>query len=1098
MQPTRFPANKEFARLPTYKCFINKKPYLLLLDSGSQQSIISLSALKELGLTYSPNSKIAIRQITNSLVTLGCTNTFSFTLGNITQYITAQVLDTQLDYFILALDYAKLFNLFFNFETTTLFQNRNPLSRVSVSKKFKLPSLNTLTTNGQSIGFQPLTTKGQDIGFHPPQEVNDKPINKELSPTSNITNTCQLAANSPVLRTFKEVLVNNLKPPKLQLNSSIQTENLTLNINKSLKTDELSSLQNLISNNKSVFSKYKFDIGLIKLDQHKIQLTNDTPIYERPYRATPKDSQEINAQVNELLNAGIIRRSYSSFASPVTLAGKKGQNKNRLCIDYRKLNDRIILDRNPIPRIDNLLDHFSTAKFFSTLDITKAYHHIEIDPESIHKTAFVTNQGQYEFLRLPFGLKCAPSFFQRTISRLFQKYNLTNTLNYFDDVIIYSDTFQQHIHFLEKIFIAFNKENIKLNLDKCHFAKTQVSFLGYLVSHKQIEPHPSNLNAIHKFPKPKNVKELQRFLGMINVYNKFIPEYSKLRNPLNKLLKKNYPWFWTDNCDTSYYALKDTLIKGPILAIYSPDKPCSLFTDASGLGIGAVLKQPSDDGTLHPIAYHSRSLHSYEQNYSATEIECLALVDSITKFHHYLYSEKFTVFTDHAALQWLKTIKKPSGRLFRWSMKLSQYEFEIRHISGRDNIQPDCLSRAPAVNLLTLEEIRQHNPSATHSNNIPTINKKGFVKIIVPQDLRTTLLQRCHQTFGHPGVKKMQALLSPYYYWPEILKDISQLNKQCDICQRNKTMPFPKFGLLQSLPPAEQPFDLLSIDTIGGFINYGSNKSYIHLIIDHATRYIWTFASKNQDCQAYITSLKTIFSIMKPKKLLSDRAPAFLSSAFKHFLTKNGVTRLLTSSHHPQTNGLNERTNRTIVERLRCRRNDPFYRKLTWPTLLQQVTSEYNHSPHSTTKFSPAYLLFGIPPYEPPLSEQKMLLPLEQARKIAFQNVNQSHEISKLRYDKKFRPAAFKENDLVLMETHKQVNLNKLTPICHGPYKVLRQISPTNYEIDKPNQVQNRNTEIVHSSKLRLYVNQSTPPISSDERKLCQLPKTRDAMLPNV
>jgi len=952
------------------------------------------------------------------------------------------------------MDFAPLFNLNFCFRTNTLVQNGVALLPASIFTKTKTPFLNSITTC----------------------EV--------LTPPATRGSRCESIQTSP---SSTEVGWSPVKVIELD----------HIDLGETLKPDEVFAVKEIIKNNYDSFSKNKYDIGLITLEKHRIQLTNDSPIYQRPYRTNPKDSKEINTQITELLNKGIIRTSYSSFASPVTLANKKGLGKTRLCIDFRKLNDRIMLDRNPIPRIDTLLDHFSTAKYFSTLDITKAYYHIELEPDSINKTAFVTNQGQYEFVRVPFGLKNAPMCFQRAISRVFRKHNLTNTLNYFDDVIVYSDTLKQHLYLLSQLLTAFSKENIKLNLDKCHFAKTQVSFLGYLVSHRKIEPHPSNLNAISRFPKPTCVKELQRFLGMVNVYNKFIPEYSKLRNPLNQLLKKGYLWRWSESCDNSYEKLKGALIRGPILAIYSADKPCFLFTDASGRGIGAVLKQPADDGTLHPIAYHSRSLHSYEQQYTVSEMECLAMVDSITKFHHYLYSQKFTVFSDHAPLKWLKSIKQPSGRLFRWSVKLSQYEFDIRHTSGRTNIQPDCLSRAPVVSLLTIEELHLHNPpSSSQVPEIPTVNKKGLIKVIVPPDLRVILLQRCHETFGHPGVKKMRALLSPYYFWQEMMKDITDWAKQCDICQRNKTMPFPKFGLLQALPPAEKPFDLLSIDTIGGFINYGSNKSYIHLIIDHATRFIWTFASKSQTTQTYISSLTNIFSIMKPKALLSDRAPAFLSSQYKHFLEKHGVKQLLTSSHHPQCNGLNERTNRTIVERLKCRRNDPFYNKITWPNLLQQVTLEYNHSPHATTMFTPAYLLFGILPFEPPLFQQKPIPNLEEARRLAFQNINKSHDVSKHRYDKKFRPSTFKVNDLVLMETHKQVNLNKLTPVCHGPYRVIRQVSPTNYELDKPNQVLNRQSEIVHSSKLRLYINPSSPPPGLQRHEQYTLPILSEEQLP--
>jgi len=487
-----------------------------------------------------------------------------------------------------------------------------------------------------------------------------------------------------------------------------------------------------------------------------------------------------------------------------------------------------------------------------------------------------------------------------------------------------------------------------------------------------------------------------------------------------------------------------------------------------------VVKQLHPDGKLHPICFHSRKLKSYEENYTITELECLSIVDAIDKFYCYLHGTHFIIHSDHAALQWLKTIKNPKGRLFRWSLKLSMYDYEVKYQKGSTNYEADMLSRNPTSHLLTIPDIIMHqgldnicNPKYENISGVLTVKKKGLHKIVVPPSLRKKLIEDAHEQFGHPGQNKMLELISPYYYWKEIITDISNYVKHCEICQINKKSRLKKFGYLDSLPPSEHPFDLVSIDTIGGLSGYNSTKKYIHLVIDHATRYIWTFSSKSQTTDSYINCLKQIFNIQIPKQLLSDRNPSFTSSRFKKFLKIHNIKQLLTSTQRPQCNGLNERTNQTIITKLKCRHHT--FPKVPWPKLLEKVTNEYNESPHSSTKFSPTYLLFGKLPYSPPLVEQNHLPPVEEARKIANENILKSHNRSKQRYDINYKEAPFKEGDLVLVESFYHPDSGKLTSAMTGPYKIIKKLSDVSFEINKPNQALHRNTDVIHSSKLRPY-----------------------------
>ncbi|GFW62212.1 hypothetical protein TNCV_1686431 [Trichonephila clavipes] len=294
--------------------------------------------------------------------------------------------------------------------------------------------------------------------------------------------------------------------------------------------------------------------------------------------------------------------------------------------------------------------------------------------------------------------------------------------------------------------------------------------------------------------------------------------------PLNNLLKKNQNWNWTPECQQSFQKLKDSLISKPILAIFNPNYPCHLYVDASKTAISCILKQ-KPNGNQHPIAFHSRRLRNYEINYTITELECLAII-SLDKFYCYLHGSHFTVHTDRNALVWLKNFKNPMGRLFRWSLKASMYDFDIKYKKGSINVEADMLTRNPIayiINtppepLLDINEISHFQnientsaPKCFKRDGVFVVKRQGLTKIIVPKALRVKLMETTHKKFGHPGVATMLKLISPQYYWINIISDIRNYVKHCETCQINKKSQQRKYGLMQSLPLCEKPFELLSI-----------------------------------------------------------------------------------------------------------------------------------------------------------------------------------------------------------------------------------------------------------------------------------------------
>ncbi|UYV78557.1 hypothetical protein LAZ67_16001995 [Cordylochernes scorpioides] len=821
-----------------------------------------------------------------------------------------------------------------------------------------------------------------------------------------------------------------------------------------------------------VFSRNKFAVPCLKVPPVRIATNSDKVVTIRPYRVPICDQREIRSQIRQMLDNDIIEPSYSPFSSPVTLVTKRDKTK-RFCIDYRKVNEVISSDVHPLPRIEDILDRLARAKYFSTADVSSAYWQVPIHPDSRPLLAFATIDGLYQPTRLPFGLKTSPQIYERAINQVLQGHGLDCVAHYFDDFVIYSETLEEHQEHLRRFFAFCDAENLQLNLTKCEFFRQTIEFLGYTITAGTTTPLIRNTDVIHAIPPPNNRKTLQSFLGAVNVYNKFIPDYARLRTPLNNLLKKDVTWDWDDKCQKAFTSLKESLTQHPVLHLYKDELPCQVYCDASTLGIAGVLKQVHSAGKAYPVQYFSRALRVHERNYTISELECLAIVESVEKFRVYLMGRKFTIFSDHHALQWLKTIKNPSGRLFRWSLRLSCYEYEVRYIKGSLQHEADLLSRNPFCGFLDATIIKNHQltPSGESKltidrNGLQTLKRRGVTKIVVPDALVPDLLTKVHSRYNHPGISQMTRLISTQYYWKGMSEDISKTTKACAICQSTKHPRGPTFGELGQLPVGTQPFDLVALDTIAGLAKYGNAKTYLHVVVDHFSRYTWTFPSKSTSLTTYQQVIKRVLQDGSPKRLLTDRAPAFTSPKFRKFLINRNIHPLLTTSNNPQANGLCERLNATLTGKLRLLHlENP---KAAWTKLAKRVTVVYNNTPHSVTGFPPGYLMFGVLP--PELTEHVNPYPvLTTARRIAHERTQAKHLKDKHAYDQQHKTPHFEPGDLVLVKVYHHPNTGKLAPYFTGPYEILEIISPNVVRINRPNQPLNRNTDTVHVNKLQYY-----------------------------
>ena len=369
----------------------------------------------------------------------------------------------------------------------------------------------------------------------------------------------------------------------------------------------------------------------------------------------------------------MIQPSSSPWASPVVMVRKR-DGTHRFCVDFRELNSVTKADTFPLPKIDDLLDQLGAARYFSTLDLASGYWQIRMHPDSVEKTAFVTPQGLHEFRVMPFGLTNAPGVFQRLMERVLSGLNPEDgpdyVVVYIDDVLVFSRTIDDHLEHLSRVIQRLHGAGLKLKPSKCHFIREEVEYLGHMITPQGLKTNARLIAAVSEFPRPRNLPEVRRFLGLSSYYRRFVPNFSKIASPLQALTRKAVEFEWSSGCEMSFQALKEKLTSAPLLAYPSFRRPFVLETDASIAGVGAVLSQLQDDGLLHPVAYASRSLTPSERNYAITELETLAVVWAITHFIAYLYGHEDTVYTDHTAVKAVLETPNPSGKHARWWTKV--------------------------------------------------------------------------------------------------------------------------------------------------------------------------------------------------------------------------------------------------------------------------------------------------------------------------------------------------------------------------------------------------------------------------------------------
>ncbi|CAN6557456.1 unnamed protein product [Malus baccata var. baccata] len=573
-----------------------------------------------------------------------------------------------------------------------------------------------------------LKTKGADCmhahgiqdSFHavpPSEELLEVVAALESSPKldGKYTNRESIPiSTNKLLPSIIQAPVLELKPLPSHLKYIFLGENETLPaiISSSLTAQEEEKLLRVLKEFKSALGWTLADIKGISPTtcMHHIFLEEGAkPTREAQRRLNPPMMEVVKKEIIKLLDCGVIYPiSDSRWVSPVQCVPKKSgvtvvanaenelvpqriQTGWRVCIDYRKLNTTTRKDHFPLPFIDQMLERLAGYAFYCFLDGYSGYNQIVISPEDQEKTTFTCPFGTFAYRRMPFGLCNAPATFQRCMMSIFSDYVEKIIEVFMDDFSVFGDSFDSCLHNLSVILKRCVETNLVLNWEKCHFMVKQGIVLGHIISEKGIEVDKSKIDLVRHLPSPTSVREVRSFLGHAGFYRRFIKDFSKVAQPLCRLLQKEVVFEFTKECTESFKQLKELLTTAPIIVPPDWSLPFELMCDASDYALGAVLGQRKDKRP-HVIYYASRTLNDAQLNYSTTEKELLAVVFALDKFRSYLIGTKVIVFTDHAALKYLLTKKEAKPRLIRWILLLQEFDIEIRDKKGSENVVADHLS----------------------------------------------------------------------------------------------------------------------------------------------------------------------------------------------------------------------------------------------------------------------------------------------------------------------------------------------------------------------------------------------------------------------
>lgn len=697
-----------------------------------------------------------------------------------------------------------------------------------------------------------------------------------------------------------------------------------------LNLDEQRELLDILNEYRQCFALSLSELGCTDVSEMNIMLKDGTkPFAAKPYRTSQEEREEIRRQVNQWREYGIVEDTNSPHAAPVLLVRKK-TGESRLVIDYRRLNENTVRQPYPLPCIDDLLQYFVGTSMYSVLDLAHAYMQIPLSKESRPQTAFITPDGTGQFTRMTFGLVNAPFEFSRAMDRAMGPLRHKIVLNYFDDYFIPAVDWVDMKRRLRSVLTALSDAKLTLRPSKCIFAAREIEFLGFRLSADGLKPGENKIGAIKNYVMPKNVHEVRRFMGLISFFRRFVPKFAERARPITDLTRANVPFVWTDRQQGAFDELKLVISSKPVLRLFDPAKPTELHTDASALGLAAMLLQKDSDGRLYLVYCISKKTNDAEKLYHSSKLELMAIVWALDRFRPWLLGIHTTVVTDCQALVYMNTMRTSKPQIARWFDLIQEFDLEVKHKPGSSMCHVDALSRAPVepptdtmddiisnrldvfTSMTEEEYIRCVQRSDSELINIITALENGTENVqitrdyemrygalyrkicimdenrslwMVPNTLRKSLVIRYHDLAGHFSVDRTVKRILEKYWFPRLKNYVKRHIRFCPECALFKVPRGKVPGELHPIQPGERPFSVLNMDHLGPFPASSKKNQYLLVIVCNLTKFVKLYASRTISSKKLITQLTDfMLTFGHPRQIISDRGSVYRSADFENFV----------------------------------------------------------------------------------------------------------------------------------------------------------------------------------------------------------------------
>lgn len=851
--------------------------------------------------------------------------------------------------------------------------------------------------------------------------------------------------------------------------------------------EEQSQLQEILIDNMQVFSNSP---GVCNRYVHRFRFKEniEKDFRTRNYPIPSRLRQKVDEEIETWKDRGIISSCQSRFLTPL-LAVPKKDGSVRLCGDYRTLNNFIDYSKDSPEKTTDLFQRMAGKKYFTVVDLASSFHQVKVAEEQRKYLAFIWKGQVYAFNVVPFGTNDSLSALVKALNQVFDVTYDPFLIMYVDDLLIASETWEEHLTHINKVMKALINANMRLKLTKCQFVKPEINFLGFIFGKDGMKPDPGKIEKIKRYPVPKNQKEVRGMIGYFQWYSRFYVKFAELIRPFLYLTSKNQKFEWNAELQEAFERLKNTMIDEVVLSHPMMNKDFYLVCDASSKYVASVLYQLDEENRPKVLYFFSKTLSGAELKYSATEKEMLAILYSLEKHESLIAFRTVHIITDCKALVYIKSGKWLNQRFKRWLLKMQNFKYTISHVPGSDNVA-DRLSRLinegkmeqsiakiyhvvkaikdnPYRNLLEQVKVRHSgNPAYAdirekvktipdlykYQDGLLTVMDHNRWKIYLNEMDAHKIAEIAHVNYGHIGIKKLYLMLRKTFAGKYFMKRIKEVVKYCATCQKCKTSNQTLWGETATIL-TKRINEAVSMDFLGPLIPTKFGHTNILVITDNMSQFTQLYTCKKANSTFVLNSLQYwINNWGKPLRVIADNATCFRSKKYFKTMKEHGIKVTSISNYHPNSN-LAESRVKIVGNVLRIYAQK---KHSSWYQYLPMAEKVLNHTVNTRHGFTPAELFIGNYKkfeweeiFKNKLTDQNLDLPMSEKQAIA-NDTRKAINNKAVKSEMRRKITQFHAGERVLIKIPKLSNaakgiMEKMQPIWEGVYVIDRKIGMASY-----------------------------------------------------